>query len=327
MNDKNRADNIFKKIGEHGLIPVIKIDDAADALPLARSLCAGGLPVAEITFRTACAARAIQVIREGLPNMILGAGTVLNVEQAEAAVGSGAQFIVSPGFNPHVVDWCVGHDIPVAPGCATPSDIEAALRVGLDTVKFFPAEASGGIPMIKALSGPYTGMRFIPTGGINELNLVDYLKNSCVLACGGSFMVRDEYIKTGAFDKITELTRSALMTLYGFELAHLGINLPDTDAARKASVLAETMFGFTRKEGSLGIMCDGQLEFMCGPYFGDFGHIAIATHFIERAMAYLERMGFKFNKNGILYNDEGNINAAYIESDFFGYAIHLLKKK
>jgi 2-dehydro-3-deoxyphosphogluconate aldolase/(4S)-4-hydroxy-2-oxoglutarate aldolase len=323
----NKTDNIFEQIGEHGLIPVIKIDDAADALPLARSLCAGGLPVAEITFRTACAAEAIGAIREGLPNMILGAGTVLTVEQAEAAVDAGARFIVSPGFNPRVVDWCVGHDIPAAPGCATPSDIEAALEAGLDTVKFFPAEASGGIPMIKALSGPYTGMKFIPTGGINAFNLVDYLKNGCVLACGGSFMVKDEYIKTGAFDKITELTRSALMTMYGFDLAHIGVNLPDTDAARKAAVLAETMFGFARKEGSLGIMCDGQLEFMCGPYFGDYGHIAVATNFIERAMAYFERMGFKFREDGILYNDEGKINAAYLEGDFFGCAIHLLRKK
>lgn len=318
---------IFKKIEEHGLIPVIKIDDAANAVLLARSLCAGGLPVAEITFRTACAAEAIKEIKAAIPNMLVGAGTVLNDEQAEAAVRAGAEFIVSPGFNPNVVGWCAEHGIPVAPGCATPSDIEAAIEFGLDTVKFFPAEASGGISMIKAISAPYSGMRFIPTGGINETNLVDYLKNECVLACGGSFMVRDEYIKNGEFDKITELTRNALSVMYGFKLAHIGVNLPDTAAAKKAAVLAEAMFGFKQKEGSLGIMCDGQMEFMCGPYFGDYGHLAIATNFIDRAMAYFKRMGFTFRENGILYNDEGKINAAYFEGDFFGCAIHLLRRK
>ncbi|MHB1151042.1 MAG: bifunctional 4-hydroxy-2-oxoglutarate aldolase/2-dehydro-3-deoxy-phosphogluconate aldolase [Eubacteriales bacterium] len=318
---------IFKKIGEHGLVPVIKIEDAANAVPLARALCAGGLPVAEITFRTACAAEAIEAITDALPNMIVGAGTVLTEEQAEAAVKAGAEFIVSPGFNPNVVGWCVENKIPVAPGCATPSDIEAAIEYGLDVVKFFPAEASGGIPMIKAMSAPYSGIHFIPTSGINEANLVEYLKNDCVLACGGSFMVKDEYIKSGEFGKITDLTRAALMNMYGFRLAHIGVNLPDTAAAKKAALLAETMFGFTPKEGKLGIMCDGQLEFMCGPYFGDYGHIAVATNFIERAMAYFCRMGFSFRENGLLYNDEGKINAAYLEGDFFGCAVHLLRKK
>jgi 2-dehydro-3-deoxyphosphogluconate aldolase/(4S)-4-hydroxy-2-oxoglutarate aldolase len=319
--------DIFKTISEHGLVPVIKINNAADAVPLAGALCAGGLPVAEITFRTACAPEAIAAIKGAYPNMLIGAGTVLTDEQAETAVAAGAEFIVSPGFNPNVVGWCVEHEIPVAPGCVTPTDIEAAIEFGLDVVKFFPAEAAGGLPMIKAMSAPYSGMHFIPTGGINETNLVDYLKNDRVLACGGSFMVNDEYIKAGEFGKITDLTRSALKTIYGFRLAHIGVNLPDTAAAKKAALLAETMFGFASKEGSLGIMCDSQLEFMCGPYFGDYGHIAIATNFIERAMAYFKRMGFAFRENGILYNDEGKINAAYLEGDFFGCAIHLLRRK
>lgn len=318
---------IFQKIGTHGLVPVIKIDRAADALPLARSLCAAGLPVAEITFRTACAAEAIEAVTAALPHMIVGAGTVLTEDQAEAAVNAGAGFIVSPGFNPNVVGWCIEHEVPVAPGCATPSDVEAAIEFGLDTVKFFPAEAMGGVAMLKAMSAPYPGMRFIPTGGITETNLADYLAAGCVLACGGSFMVREEYINNGEFDKVTALTRSALMTMYGFRLAHIGVNTADTAAARKAALLMETMFGFTPKEGRLGIMCGGQLEFMCGPYFGGYGHIAIATNFIERAMAYLERMGFAFREDGLIYGDDGRINAAYLEGDFFGCAVHLLRKK
>lgn len=318
--------DIFRSIGEHGLVPVIKIDRAADAVPLASALCAGGLPVAEITFRTACAAEAIAAIAEKMPNMLLGAGTVLTDAQAEAAVAAGAKFIVSPGFNPNVVGWCVEHNIPVAPGCATPTDIEAALEFGLDVVKFFPAEAAGGLNMIKALSAPYRDIYFMPTGGINEANVVDYLKNERVLACGGSFMVKEEYIKNGEFDMITDLVRSAIKTIYDFKLAHLGVNLPDTAAAEQSAALVRTMFGFLPKKGRLGIMCDGQLEFMCGPYFGDYGHIAISTNFIERAMAYFRRMGLEFREDGILYNDEGKINAAYFKGDFFGCAIHLLRK-
>lgn len=317
---------IFTRLGEYGLIPVIKIENAADALPLAKALCDGGLPVAEITFRTDAAEQSIKAITEAYPDMLVGAGTVLNDEQAEKAVKAGVKFIVSPGFNPNVVGWCVENNIPIAPGCATPTDIEAAIEFGLDVVKFFPAETAGGIAMIKAMSAPYSGIKFIPTGGINTENLNDYLKLDRVLACGGSFMVKSELIKEGRFDLITGQTRAALRSMYGFKLAHIGVNCADEKEARKCAAICDMMFGFTPKEGSLGIMCDAQIELMKGPYFGSYGHIAIFTNFIERAMKYFERMGFEFEENGLLYNAEGKLNAAYFKGDFFGCAIHLLRK-
>ena len=318
--------SVFKKLEEFGLIPVVKIDRVEDAVPLAKALCAAGLPAAEITFRTDAAEDSIKAITEALPNMLIGAGTVLSDEQAERAVAAGARFILSPGFGPNMVGWCVENNIPVAPGCATPTDIETAIEFGLDTVKFFPAEQNGGVEMISALSAPYGGLKFIPTGGITRDNLSSYLKLDCVLACGGSFVCPPELIKTGNFAAITALARDAIRAMFGFRLAHIGINTKDDATARRASLLIETMFGFEQKEGTLGIMCGGQFEFMKGPYFGDYGHIAVAVDSIERAMAYFGRMGFEFEEDGVILNDAGKINAAYFKNDFFGCAIHLLRK-
>ncbi|MDD7300875.1 MAG: bifunctional 4-hydroxy-2-oxoglutarate aldolase/2-dehydro-3-deoxy-phosphogluconate aldolase, partial [Eubacteriales bacterium] len=179
---------ILKKIGLYGIVPVVKIDDVDKAVPLAKALCDGGLPVAEITFRTKCAAEAIKRITTEFPQMLVGAGTVLTTDQADEAVAAGAKFIVSPGLNPKVVAHCQKIGVPITPGCSNPSDIEAALELGLDVVKFFPAEAAGGLPMIKAMSAPYGNLKFMPTGGLNESNILDYLKFNKILACGGSYM-------------------------------------------------------------------------------------------------------------------------------------------
>lgn len=200
---------VLEKIAELKVLPVIKIDNPAHTVPLCRALIEGGLPAAEITFRTACAAEAIAIARKEFPDMLVGAGTVLSVEQVKAAVNAGAQFIISPGLNPEVVRYCVDNDIPVTPGVVTPTEIELAMSLGLDVVKFFPAEAFGGVKTIKALSAPYRMMKFIPTGGITPDNLGDYLSCPAILACGGSFMVKDSFLANGEFDKITALTKTA----------------------------------------------------------------------------------------------------------------------
>ena len=189
-----------------GVIPVIRIEDAALARPLAEALTAGGLPAAEVTFRTAAAADAIAAMREAFPDMLICAGTVLTKQQADDAVRSGASFVVSPGLNPEVVTHCLEHDIPIIPGCATPSDIERALSLGLDTVKFCPAEANGGIAAIKAIAAPYGQVSFMPTGGINAVNLSSYLAFKKVLCCGGSFMVPGSALAAADFATITALT-------------------------------------------------------------------------------------------------------------------------
>ena len=197
------------------IVPVIVIDDPASAAPLASALTSGGLPCAEITFRTAGAAEALRRIRDAAPELLLGAGTVLTVAQADEARSAGATFIVAPGFNPAVVDHCLEHDIPVCPGVCTPTDIEAALGRGLTTVKFFPAEPIGGLKYLKAIAAPYTMMRFIPTGGINADNLRSYLAFDRVVACGGSWMAPAEWIAAKAFDRIREETARAVRTASG----------------------------------------------------------------------------------------------------------------
>ena len=180
---------IREKLHSIGIIPVIKIHDAEKAVPLARALYAGGLPAAEVTFRTEAAAEAIRRIREQVPEVCVCAGTVLNVETAERAVEAGASAIISPGTNPEVVAWCLKMGVPVIPGCATPTEVEACMRMGLDFVKLFPAEVVGGVAMLKALSGPYGGMAFMPTGGVNPRNAASYLAQKNVVCCGGSWMV------------------------------------------------------------------------------------------------------------------------------------------
>jgi 2-dehydro-3-deoxyphosphogluconate aldolase/(4S)-4-hydroxy-2-oxoglutarate aldolase len=199
----------FQKTLELRIVPVVAIHNAKDAVPLAEALYQGGLPSAEITFRTAAAPEAIQQIAKR-SDMLVGAGTVLKVDQIKQAVDSGACFIVSPGFNPKVVQYCLDHQIPVTPGISTPTDIEMALDFGLEIVKFFPAEAFGGLKTLKAMSAPYTMMKFIPTGGIGPHNLLDYLMHPQVPACGGSWMVTSAMIAEGRFDEITRLTREAV---------------------------------------------------------------------------------------------------------------------
>jgi Entner-Doudoroff aldolase len=200
---------VLKKIGEIGIIPVVVLDDAKDAEPLAKALIEGGLPCAEVTFRTAAAEEVIRKMATAYPDLFVGAGTVLTVEQVNRAVDAGAKFIVSPGLNPEVVKYCVQRGIPVCPGTCTPSEVEQALALGLDAVKFFPAEQAGGLGFIKAMAAPYVGVKFMPTGGISAKNVREYLAYDRILACGGSWMVKNDLVKAGDFEKITELVREA----------------------------------------------------------------------------------------------------------------------
>ena len=191
------------------VVPVVVLDDAKDAEPLAKALVEGGLPCAEVTFRTEAAAESIRIMTEVYPDMLVGAGTVLTTEQVDKAVGSGAKFIVSPGFDPEIVDYCIGKNIPVFPGCISPSEVAQAVKRGLKVVKFFPAEQSGGLAMIKAMAAPYHMLKFMPTGGINTENLKEYLACDKILCCGGSWMVKGDMIKAGEFEKIKKLTQEA----------------------------------------------------------------------------------------------------------------------
>lgn len=201
---------ISEQFYEYGVVPVVVLEDVKDALPLAEALIEGGLPCAEVTFRTEAAEESIRRMSEKYPDMLVGAGTVLTIEQVDRAVKAGAKFIVSPGFDPEIVDYCLSKDIPVFPGCITPSEVAQAAKRGMKVVKFFPAEQAGGVSMIKAMAAPYTMMKFMPTGGINAKNLKEYLEYDKILCCGGSWMVKGDMIRSGAFDKIKELTKEAV---------------------------------------------------------------------------------------------------------------------
>lgn len=201
---------MLQQLRQLKLVPVIVIDDAQAAAPLAQALTAGGLPCSEVTYRTAAAGEAIRRMVDAQPDMLVGAGTVLTPKLAADALAAGARFIVAPGFNPAVVDYCLERDVPVFPGVCTPTEIEQALAKGLETVKFFPAEPMGGLPFLKAIAAPYGSLQFIPTGGINAGNVRAWLDFKRVIACGGSWMAPAEWIAARAFDRIRAETERAI---------------------------------------------------------------------------------------------------------------------
>jgi len=292
MND------VIQKIYDIGIVPVIAIDDADKAVPLAKALVKGGLPAAEVTFRTAAAEEAIKRIVAEVPEMLVGAGTVLTKEQADRAIAAGVKFIVSPGFNPEITKYVIDKGMLMMPGTATPGEMEQAMSMGLDVVKFFPAEQNGGVAKLKAVAGPYTNLRWMPTGGVNAKNLLDYLSFNKIIACGGTWMVKKDLIEAENWDEIERLTREAVNTMLGFEVKHIGINTENAEEAMKAAKLFELMFGFDVSEGNSSIFCGSRaIEIMKKQYLGKNGHIAIGTNTLPRAIAYFKSRGFEFNED------------------------------
>ena len=308
-----------------GLVPVIKVKDARDAVPLCQALKIGGLPVAEITFRTDAAEEAIRLVHEALPDVLLGAGTVLTCDQADRAWAAGAGYIVSPGLNPDVVRHCLQKGYPVLPGCANPSDIEAALSFGLKTVKFFPAEALGGLKLIKAMSAPYGDVRFVPTGGINENNLNEYLAFPKIAACGGSWMVPDDAVQSKNWEAIEALARKAVETMLSLSIVHVGVNAGDPDTALSQARLFSALLGAPIKDGNSSMFVGKCVELMKKPFRGANGHIAIGTLNVERAKWHLTQRGFAFDESSAAYTPDGQMKAIYLQDEIAGFALHLLK--
>ncbi|MRY42757.1 bifunctional 4-hydroxy-2-oxoglutarate aldolase/2-dehydro-3-deoxy-phosphogluconate aldolase [Clostridium beijerinckii] len=316
---------ILKQIQDIGIVPVVVLNDSKDAKPLAKALYEGGLPCAEVTFRTEAAEESIRLMCEEYPDMLVGAGTILTTEQVDRAVNAGAKFIVSPGLNSKIVKYCVDKNIPITPGVTNPSDVEKAIELGLDVVKFFPAEAAGGLKMIKSMAAPYTKMKFMPTGGIDANNLNSYLAFDKIIACGGSWMVNGDLVKNGEFDKIKELTQEAVLTMLGFELRHIGINCENEKEAHETADTFENLFGMRKKEGSGSIFSGTAIESMKSPYLGDKGHIAIATNSAQRAFAYLKNKGVEFDMNTAQYNGD-KLTLVYFKEQVSGFALHLVQK-
>jgi 2-dehydro-3-deoxyphosphogluconate aldolase/(4S)-4-hydroxy-2-oxoglutarate aldolase len=318
---------ILKKISEIGIVPTFKANDAKDAVPFAKALQDGGLPIVEVTFRTAAAEEALRRITAELPEILVGAGTILTVAQAEKAIAAGAKFIVSPGVNRDVIKYCVDRDVLMMPGCSNPTDLETALGFGLKAVKFFPAEAFGGLKTLKAIAPVYGDLRFIPMGGINPENLNEYLAFEKVIACGGSWLDKGALIKEGNFAAITKLAQEAINTVLGFELAHLGINAPDEASSLQIATQFANIFNFELKPGNSSNFTGSGIEVTKSMGLGQHGHLAIKTNNITRAVAYLERIGVPVALNTAKTGPDGKLLAVYLRNEIGGFAVHLLQKK
>ena len=316
---------VLSKIGEMGLVPVVVIDNAELAVPAARALMEGGLNVMEITMRTERGIAAIRNVKRDCPDMLVGAGTVLSVEKAREAVDAGAEFIVSPGLNPELVEWCISEGIAVTPGCVTPTEIEQALKYGLNVLKFFPAGVYGGVNGCKALNGPYRMVKFIPTGGVSLKNLDEYADKSYIHAIGGGWLCNASDIKSQDFDAITRTVKESIDVLLGFELAHIGINAADEHKSMAVAEMFRRGFHFAIKKGNSSNFASSGIEVNKSPGLGEYGHIAIRTNSIKRAVYYLSKRGYEVDWSTRKGPEEWPV-AVYLKDSFGGFAIHLLQK-
>ncbi len=253
MSGAQRKADLDRSLAEYGVVPVIVLSDPAQAEPLGEALLAGGLPVAEITFRSDAALEGIRTMARTYPDMLLGAGTVLSVDQAKAAADAGARFIVTPGFNAAVVDHCVDEGLPIYPGISGTGEIELAISRGIDVVKFFPAEALGGVAMLKALSGPYKDLRFMPTGGVSLGNLHDYLSLPQVVACGGSWLVARDALAAGDYAKIVSTVRATLREIYGCLVTDTGVEMRARYPGRTEAYLGRMGVETTASDAGISI--------------------------------------------------------------------------
>lgn len=316
----------MKTMFDIGFIPLIVLDDAADAVPFGNALVAGGIPIAEVTFRTDACLDTIQAMAQQVPGLIVGAGTVHTAEQAEAAVDAGATFIVTPAFNPSVTAWCVTNHIDILPGTVSPADIEAARGFGLQVCKFFPAEAYGGVKTLKALSGPFKDMKFLPTGGVNRDNMNDYLDLPNVAAVGGSFMTPADMVKNKDWAGITATCKQIIRDRFDFSVCHVGLHVKDQEEAESLGDRFSDLLNLEKQHEGINVFAGDIIEICGHPMIGEHGHIGISTRDIDRAMAYYERRGIKFNPAKIFKNDAGQVRLAFFADVIGGFTMHLSRK-
>ncbi len=312
--------DILKTISNIGIVPVIAIEDAKKAVPLAKALAAGGLPAAEITFRTAAAADAIRAIVKEVPDMLVGAGTVLTTEQAELALAAGAAFIVAPGYDPKVAQYVLDKGSIMIPGTASAGEMQQAMNQGCQMLKFFPAEANGGVAMLKNIGAALKGARWMCTGGISAKNVNDYLSYSQIAAVGGTWMCKSDLIEAENWEQITAISKEAVKTMLGFSLAHIGMNFEQGEEASQAAKTLCALFGLEYKPGEASDFAGDIAECMKPPYRGKNGHIAIGTNSLERAIYHLGRQGVEFDE---LSRTKQII---YLKKEVGGFGVHLRQK-
>ena len=318
--------SVLQRIYEIGIVPVIAFNSVDEAVPLCKALVAGGLPAAEVTFRTACAEDCIKKIHAEVPEMLLGAGTVLTEDQADRALAAGASFIVAPGFDPNVTKHVIDKGGLMMPGTCSAGEMQQAMNLGCDALKFFPAEANGGVAMLKNIGGALKTAKWMCTGGINAKNVNDYLAYDQIFAVGGTWMCKSDKIKAGAWDEITAMCKEAVDTMLGLELGHIGINCADDTEAMKTAELLGSLLSMAVKPGNSSIFVGKkEFEIMKKPGRGTHGHIAIKTNNVDRAIYHLGLRGVKFDMDSKNVKN-GKTTAIYMADEIGGFAIHLVQK-
>ena len=317
---------VLQRVYEIGIIPVIAFNDVDEAIPLCKALMDGGLPAAEVTFRTACAEECIRKIHEELPDMLLGAGTVLTKDQADRAMAAGAAFVVAPGYDPHVTQHVIDKGGLMMPGTCSAGEMQQAMNQGCEAIKFFPAEANGGVDMIKNIGAALKTAKWMCTGGVNAKNVNTYLANPQIIAVGGTGMCKSDKIKAGAWDDITAACKEAVDVMLGLELGHIGINCADDAEAMKTAELLGGLLSKAVAPGNSSIFVGNkEFEIMKKPGRGTHGHIAVKCNNIDRAVYHLGQRGVKFDMDSMVTKNGKNI-AVYLADEVAGFAIHLVQK-
>lgn len=318
--------SVVQRVYEIGIIPVIAFNSVDEAVPLCKALVAGGLPAAEVTFRTACAEECIKKIHAEVPEMLLGAGTVLTTDQADRAMAAGASFIVAPGFDPIVTKHVIDKGGLMMPGTCSAGEMQQAMNLGCDALKFFPAEANGGVSMLKNIGGALKTAKWMCTGGINAKNVNDYLAYDQIFAVGGTWMCKSDKIKAGAWDEITAMCKEAVDVMLGLELGHIGINCADDKEAMATAELLGSLLNMKVAPGNSSIFVGKkEFEIMKKPGRGTHGHIAIKCNNVDRAVYHLGLRGVKFDMSSMV-NKNGKNTAIYMADEVAGFAIHLVQK-
>lgn len=317
---------VLQRVYEIGIIPVIAFNDVDEAIPLCKALMDGGLPAAEVTFRTACAEECIRKIHEELPDMLLGAGTVLTNDQADRAMAAGASFVVAPGYDPNVTQHVIDKGGLMMPGTCSAGEMQQAMNQGCEAIKFFPAEANGGVDMLKNIGAALKTAKWMCTGGVNAKNVNTYLANPQIIAVGGTWMCKSDKIKAGAWEDITAACKEAVDVMLGLELGHIGINCADDAEALKTAELLGGLLSKAVAPGNSSIFVGNkEFEIMKKPGRGTHGHIAIKCNSVDRAVYHLGRRGVKFDMDSMVNKNGKNI-AIYLADEVAGFAIHLVQK-
>ena len=321
----SESERIIQVIRGTGILPAIVFKSQAWIEPLGKILKKTGFGAVEVLFRSAGASEAVREFKRKFPYLFVGAGTVLTCEQASEAFEAGADFIISPGYGDKLVDFCLQRNKLIIPGCSSASEIQRAYEAGLRVLKLFPAERLGGVGAVKDLAAPFSGVEFIPTGGINMDNLDGYMQNNRVLAVGGSFMAPYSLLESERYEAVADLYEKAARAAVGFRFAHVGVNCQSdaeaVDSARRLSAL----FGFPVTEKANSVYSGTGVEYLCRGGYGEKGHIGISTYSMERAITYLKARGAEFIEESRKYDAAGNLSCVYLKEEIAGFAVHIVK--